>query len=90
VQGVFSGLMSLAGIPGPVLATWTFGWAISDDPAIHLPWFFSVFDHAVTWLAAHLLPRHPGLPFFISASLVTCALVLAVRSFQRHDPVKAA
>jgi DHA1 family tetracycline resistance protein-like MFS transporter len=29
VQGVFSGLQSLAGIPGPLIGTWTFGWAIT-------------------------------------------------------------
>ena len=29
VQGVFSGLQSLSGIPGPVIATWIFGWSVS-------------------------------------------------------------
>ncbi len=29
VQGVYSGLASLAGIPGPLLATWTLGWAVA-------------------------------------------------------------
>lgn len=28
VQGVFAGLASLAGIPGPFLSTWSFGWAV--------------------------------------------------------------
>jgi DHA1 family tetracycline resistance protein-like MFS transporter len=28
VQGVYSGLASLAGIPGPLIATWSFGWAV--------------------------------------------------------------
>ena len=68
VQGVFAGLMSLAGIPGPLIATWAFGWAVGPDQP--------------TWLS--------GLPFFFSASLVLVALLLAVRSFQRHDPVPAA
>ena len=67
VQGVFSGLMSLAGIPGPLIATWAFGWAVTAGRP--------------EWLA--------GLPFFLSATLVVCALVLAVRSFQRHDSAHA-
>lgn len=29
VQGVFAGLMSLASIPGPLLGTWSFGWAVT-------------------------------------------------------------
>ena len=37
VQGVFSGLASLAGIPAPFLATWSFGWAISPERSFHLP-----------------------------------------------------
>lgn len=28
VQGIFGGLASLAGIPGPLIGTWSFGWAI--------------------------------------------------------------
>ncbi|MSU22655.1 MAG: MFS transporter [Opitutus sp.] len=28
VQGIYSGLASLAGIPGPLLATWSFSWAV--------------------------------------------------------------
>ncbi|HWL16368.1 MAG TPA: TCR/Tet family MFS transporter [Opitutus sp.] len=42
VQGVFSGLSSLAGIPGPLIGTWSFGWAvgIADHPAwAGLPFF---------------------------------------------------
>jgi DHA1 family tetracycline resistance protein-like MFS transporter len=37
VQGVFSGLQSLAGIPAPFIATWSFGWAISPERSFHLP-----------------------------------------------------
>ena len=37
VQGVFSGLASLAGIPAPFLATWSFGWAISPARSLHVP-----------------------------------------------------
>ncbi len=29
VQGIYSGLASLAGIPGPLIATWAFGWAVA-------------------------------------------------------------
>ena len=28
VQGIYSGLASLAGIPGPLISTWSFGWAV--------------------------------------------------------------
>lgn len=28
VQGIYSGLASLAGIPGPLIAGWSFGWAV--------------------------------------------------------------
>jgi DHA1 family tetracycline resistance protein-like MFS transporter len=28
VQGIFAGLASLAGIPGPFISTWSFGWAV--------------------------------------------------------------
>ena len=62
VQGIYSGLASLAGIPGPLISTWTFGWAVlPGQPA---------------WLT--------GLPFFIAASLVLVALLLATRSFAKH------
>jgi DHA1 family tetracycline resistance protein-like MFS transporter len=88
-QGALGSLQSLAGVFGPVLATWSFGWAISDDPSIHLPWVLSVFDRPVTWLATHLLPRHPGIAFFISATLIAIALLLAWRSF-RKDAAAAA
>jgi DHA1 family tetracycline resistance protein-like MFS transporter len=37
VQGVYSGLASLAGIPGPFIATWSFGWAIAPGNKFHLP-----------------------------------------------------
>ncbi len=68
VQGVFAGLMSLAGIPGPLIATWAFGWAVGPGQPAALS----------------------GLPFFLAASLVIFALVLAVRSFDRHNPVPVA
>jgi DHA1 family tetracycline resistance protein-like MFS transporter len=37
VQGIYSGLASLAGIPGPLIATWSFSWAIAAGNPIHLP-----------------------------------------------------
>lgn len=37
VQGVYGGLGSLAGIPAPILATWSFGWAISPQSPVYLP-----------------------------------------------------
>ncbi len=37
VQGVLGGLQSLGMIPGGLLATWSFGWAISPDRPFHLP-----------------------------------------------------
>ncbi|MEO6874321.1 MAG: TCR/Tet family MFS transporter [Opitutaceae bacterium] len=37
VQGVFTGLASMAGIPGPFIATHSFGWAISPTRSIHIP-----------------------------------------------------
>ena len=37
VQGVFSGLASLAGIPGPLISTWSFGWAIDEGRRWHVP-----------------------------------------------------
>ena len=44
VQGIYSGLASLAGIPGPLIATWSFGWAVADgQPAwlAGLPFFIA-------------------------------------------------
>jgi DHA1 family tetracycline resistance protein-like MFS transporter len=37
VQGVYAGLASLAGIPGPFIATWSFGWAIDPGNRFHVP-----------------------------------------------------
>jgi DHA1 family tetracycline resistance protein-like MFS transporter len=37
VQGVFAGLQSLAGIPGPFIALYSFGWAISPERSFHIP-----------------------------------------------------
>ncbi len=82
-QGVLGGLQSLAGIPGPLIATWSFGWAISADPDIHLPKVLSMFDGAVTWLVHHLLPKHPGVAFFEAAAFILIAMLLVLRSFRK-------
>lgn len=82
-QGALGSLQSLAGVIGPVIATWSFGWAIASDPAIHLPRMLSFLDRAATWLAVHLLPRHPGIAFFMAAALIAIALLFALRSFRR-------
>jgi DHA1 family tetracycline resistance protein-like MFS transporter len=37
VQGVFAGLASLAAIPGPFIASHSFGWAIAPERSFHLP-----------------------------------------------------
>jgi DHA1 family tetracycline resistance protein-like MFS transporter len=69
VQGVYAGLASLAGIPGPFIATWSFGWAIAPGNKYHLPGiaFFeaALFVSLALFLAtrcfrrdAHLRPQH--------------------------------
>ena len=37
VQGIFAGLQSLASIPGPFIALYSFGWAIAPERRFHLP-----------------------------------------------------
>jgi DHA1 family tetracycline resistance protein-like MFS transporter len=37
VQGIYSGLASLAGIPAPFIASHSFGWAIAPERSFHLP-----------------------------------------------------
>lgn len=37
LQGALSSLMSLAGIVGPPIAAWSFGWAINPDNRFHIP-----------------------------------------------------
>lgn len=89
VQGLFAGVMSLAGIPGPSLSTQSFSWAIGKG-AIHLPWIFAALDDPLNWFADHLLPRHPGLPFFEAAVLIALAFILAARAFSRDRRKTAA
>ncbi|HVS52739.1 MAG TPA: TCR/Tet family MFS transporter [Opitutaceae bacterium] len=51
VQGVFTGLASLANIPGPFIATWSFGWAVAPERKFHLPGI-AFFEAAVFVLIA--------------------------------------
>jgi DHA1 family tetracycline resistance protein-like MFS transporter len=53
VQGVLGGLQSLGMIPGGLLATWSFGWAISPDRSFHLPGL--AFFEAATFVFVSLL-----------------------------------
>ena len=54
VQGVFSGLQSLAGIPAPFIASHSFGWAISPGRSVHLPGI-AFFEGAAITLCGLLL-----------------------------------
>ena len=90
VQGVFAGLQSLAGIPGPLIALSSFGWAIGSSNAVHLPWVFAGLDRPLTRLLTWLAPlRVPGIAFFEAAALSALALVLAIRSFRRDAAAAA-
>ena len=57
VQGVLSGLASLAGIPGPILATWSFGWAIAPGNPFNVPGIAFLEGAAFTILALWLVMR---------------------------------
>ncbi len=54
VQGVFSGLASLASIPGPFIASHSFGWAIAPGRGFHLPGI-AFFEGAALTLVSLLL-----------------------------------
>lgn len=57
VQGVYAGLASLAGIPGPLLGSWSFGWAVkAGQPAwlAGLPFFIG---SGITAFALYLAVR---------------------------------
>ena len=57
VQGVYAGLASLAGIPGPLLGSWSFGWAVEGNRPEWLagtPFFLGSF---ITVLALMLAVR---------------------------------
>lgn len=54
VQGVFSGLQSLAAIPGPFIASHSFGWAIAQTGIWHLPGI-AFYEAALLTLVALML-----------------------------------
>jgi len=54
VQGVLTGLQSAAGIPGPFIATHSFGWAISPARSFHIPGI-AFFEGALLTAVALLL-----------------------------------
>ncbi|HVU17056.1 MAG TPA: TCR/Tet family MFS transporter [Candidatus Didemnitutus sp.] len=56
VQGVYSGLASLAGMPGPILASHTFGWAIAPERSVPIPGL-SFFEAALVVLIALILTQ---------------------------------
>ncbi len=56
VQGVLGGLQSLASIPGALIATWSFGWAIAPERSLHLPGL-AFFEAALCVGCALLLAR---------------------------------
>jgi MFS transporter, DHA1 family, tetracycline resistance protein len=64
VQGVFAGLASLAGIPGPLIGAWSFGWAIAPGRSRHVPGiaFFeaALIDGLALFLAWRTFRRSPA------------------------------
>jgi DHA1 family tetracycline resistance protein-like MFS transporter len=57
VQGVFTGLQSLAGIPGPIIGTHAFGWAIAASRTQQVPGITFFMGAACTALALFLVAR---------------------------------
>jgi DHA1 family tetracycline resistance protein-like MFS transporter len=57
VQGVFAGLASLAGIPGPFIASHSFGWALSPQRSFHLPGIAFFEGAALSFVALLLAMR---------------------------------
>lgn len=57
VQGVYSGLASLAGIPGPLLGTWSFGWGIAPVSRWHVPGISFFIGAALISIALALAAR---------------------------------
>lgn len=54
LQGAFGSLLSLAGVVGPPIAAWSFGWAIDPASSIHMPGL-PFFESAFLFLVAMLL-----------------------------------
>lgn len=73
VQGVLSGLTSLAAIPGPFIATWSFGWAIAPGNSFHLPGiaFFegAIFTGLALWLVVRSFRRDAVAPARVVSSI---------------------
>ena len=90
VQGVYAGLASLAGVPGPVIGTWAFGSAVDPDKTVYLHEWFSWLEPALNWTLRNLVPHHPGASFFLGSLFSFCALALAWRSFRRDRAREAA
>jgi DHA1 family tetracycline resistance protein-like MFS transporter len=57
VQGVYAGLASLAGIPGPLLGTWAFGWGIAPERAFPVPGISFFIGAGLVFLAFLLAVR---------------------------------
>jgi DHA1 family tetracycline resistance protein-like MFS transporter len=85
VQGVYAGLASLAGVPGPVIGTWAFGSAVDPDKVVHLNDWFAWLEPALNWCLRNLVPHHPGASFFLGAMFSFGAMLLAWRSFRRDQ-----
>jgi DHA1 family tetracycline resistance protein-like MFS transporter len=56
VQGLLGGLQSLGSIPGALIGTWSFGWAVSPASPIHLPGI--AFFIAASFVGTSLLLAH--------------------------------
>ncbi len=70
VQGVFAGLQSLAGIPGPFIASYSFGWAIAPDRSLHLPGIAFFEGAALTLMGLLLAVRAFGKDYAPAAPAV--------------------
>ena len=57
MQGVFAGLQSLASIPGPFIALYSFGWALAPERRFHLPGIAFFESALLTGLALMLAIR---------------------------------
>ncbi len=57
VQGIYSGLASLAGIPGPLIAAWSFGWAVQTGQPAWLAGLTFFMGAALVLLALGLAAR---------------------------------
>jgi DHA1 family tetracycline resistance protein-like MFS transporter len=84
LQGLFMALASLAGIFGPAIGTWSFGWAMAPLHAVHVSRWFGPLEQPLAAALNVVLPHHPGIAFFEGAAVTGFALLLAARSFRTH------